>query len=98
MHDAPTLMLVGLAGALLGGVYFGGLWWTVHKGISSGRPALWFSVSLVARMSVILAGFHVVSRGHWEALLSCLVGFFMARVAVIWLTRTTSEARRAPQP
>jgi len=32
MSDLPALGLAFLAGALLGAVFFGGLWWTVQKG------------------------------------------------------------------
>ena len=52
--------------------FFGGLWWTVRKGVSSRQPALWFFGSLLLRMSIALAGFYFVSGGHWERLLACL--------------------------
>jgi F1F0 ATPase subunit 2 len=48
-------------------------------------------------MSIALAGFYVVSRGHWERLLLCLVGFVIARLVVMWLTRT-SEDHTGPAP
>ena len=38
-----TLVLAWVAGVVLGAIFFGGLWWTVRKGVSSKRPALWFS-------------------------------------------------------
>ena len=72
-------MLALVAGVLLGAVFFGGLWWTVRKGVSSKRPALWFFGSLLLRMSIALAGFYFVSGGHWERLLVCLLGFVVAR-------------------
>ena len=37
------------AGALLGVFFFGGLWWTVQKGVASERPAFWFLGSLLVR-------------------------------------------------
>ena len=48
--------------ALLGAIFFGGLWWTVRKGVASRRPALWFLGSLLLRTSIALAGFYVVAR------------------------------------
>ena len=42
-HDAI------IPGLVLGGVFFGGLWWTVQKGFASPRPALWFLGSLLLR-------------------------------------------------
>ncbi len=72
------------AGAVIGVLFFGGLWWTVRRGVSSPRPVLWFLGSWVMRMGIALAGFYVVSGGHWDRLLACLVGFVIARFAVTW--------------
>ncbi len=55
MSDSLALALAFLAGALLGVFFFGGLWWSVQKGVVSDRPALWFLGSLLLRTSVILA-------------------------------------------
>jgi F1F0 ATPase subunit 2 len=88
MNDIPALALVLLAGALLGAFFFGGLWWTVHKGVTSDWPALWFLGSLLVRTGVILGGFYVVAQGHWSRLVACLLGFLIARVIVTkWLSR-----------
>ena len=90
---AEALALVG--GAALGALFFGGLWWTVAKGASSERPALWFLASLLIRTSVVLGGFYwIASAGHWQPLLSALLGFAIARPIVMFLTQ---EARHAPQ-
>jgi len=32
MSEALTMVLAGLAGSLLGAIFFGGLWWTIRKG------------------------------------------------------------------
>ena len=96
MNEALTLILAWVAGVLLGAIFFGGLWWTVRKGVSSQRPALWFFGSLVLRMSLALAGFYLVGHGHWERLLVCLLGFVMARLIVTWLTRPSRENRIRP--
>jgi F1F0 ATPase subunit 2 len=90
---APALVM----GVLLGAMFFGGLWWTVRKGVSSQRPALWFFGSLLLRMTIALAGFYVVSGGHWERLLVCLLGFVTARLIVTRLTRPPVEHRNAPE-
>ena len=87
MNDTVALALAGLAGGALGAIFFGGLWWTVRRGIASRQPALWFFASLVLRTSVALGGFYLVGRGQWERLLMCLLGFVAARVIVTWLSR-----------
>jgi F1F0 ATPase subunit 2 len=82
---SPAFALV--TGILLGAVFYGGLWWTVRRGVSSRRAVHWFLASLVLRLSVVACGFYFVSAGHWQRLLLCLFGFVMARLAVTWLTR-----------
>jgi F1F0 ATPase subunit 2 len=100
MSDLITLPLALLAGALLGVFFFGGLWWTVQKGVTSDRPALWFLFSLLLRNLLILAGFYLVSQGHWSRLVACLIGFLIARVIVVKRLVSTrppleTEARNA---
>ena len=85
----PALAL--LAGMLLGAMFFGGLWWTVQKGVSSKRSVLWFFGSLLLRTSIALAGFYFIARGHWERLLVCLLGFVIARLIVTRLTRAAEK-------
>ena len=96
MNETLGLALALATGVLLGAIFFGGLWWTVRKGVSSDRPALWFCGSLLLRMSVALAGFYLVAGGHWERLLVCLLGFVMARLAVMRLTRSPAEDQTRP--
>jgi F1F0 ATPase subunit 2 len=84
--DWAALTLALGAGLLLGALFFGGLWWTVRKAISSANPALWFSCSRLARLAMVLAGFYGVGSHHWERLLMCLFGFVAARLGVTWLT------------
>lgn len=94
MNNNVTILLAAMAGGILGLIFFGGLWWTVGKGVQSKNPALWFFASLLLRMSIALAGFYFVSGHHWERMVSCLVGFVVARLVVTWLTR----ASRSRQP
>jgi F1F0 ATPase subunit 2 len=95
MNETLSLVLAWVVGGALGAMFFGGLWWTVRKGVSSERPALWFLGSALLRMGLALAGFYFVGGRDWKRLLLCLLGFIAARAAVTWLTRPTSEARHA---
>jgi len=79
MDEMVTLVLALAAGGLLGAMFFGGLWWTVKKGVSSKRPARLFLGSLLLRTVLALAGFYFVSNGHWQRLMLCLFGFVVAR-------------------
>ena len=103
MNEILSLVPALVTGMLLGAMFFGGLWWTVQKGVSSARPALWIFGSLLLRTSMTLVGFYVVSDGHWERLLVCLLGFTIARLIATRLTRiaerptrVTEEAGHAP--
>jgi F1F0 ATPase subunit 2 len=83
--SAVVLPLLG--GVLLGMFFFGGLWWTIRRGVSSKQPAALFFFSLLLRTGIALAGFYFVARDDWRRVLSCLVGFMLARIVVTWLTR-----------
>ncbi|MBK8740206.1 MAG: ATP synthase subunit I [Betaproteobacteria bacterium] len=93
MNETLTLVLAGVEGTALGAMFFGGLWWTVRRAVSSPRPALWVFGSLLLRMSIALSGLHVVAGGHWERLLACLAGFFVARQFATWSTRPPRDDR-----
>ncbi len=91
MNESLAMVLACVAGLLLGAVFFGGLWWTVRKGVSSKQPVVWFFGSLLLRMSIALAGLYLVGRGHAERLLLCLLGILVARFVVMRLTRPSVD-------
>jgi F1F0 ATPase subunit 2 len=86
MNEMAVLASSWLAGAALGVIFFGGLWWTVRAGLGSRVPALWFLTSLGSRMAIVLAGFYFVAHGDWRNSLACMLGFLAARAGVTWLT------------
>ncbi len=92
MNETLMLVFAGGAGVVLGAIFFGGLWWTVQRGVSSKQPALWFSLSLLLRTSITLAGFYLVGGSDWKRLLSCLIGFVLARLAVTRVSRQVNHA------
>lgn len=87
MNNELALIFAFAAGMLLGGVFFGGLWWTVRKCVETPYPARWILGSAITRMSITLAGFYFVSAGQLQPLLACVVGFMAARLTVTRLTR-----------
>jgi F1F0 ATPase subunit 2 len=88
MDNALTFALAPAAGLLLGVMFYGGLWWTVRKALTSTHPALWFLSSMLLRTILALVGFYLVSAGRWERLMMCLGGFIVARFIV---TRVTAR-------
>ncbi len=97
MHEYIVFTAVAAAGGMLGAMFFGGLWFTVRKGVASPRPALWFFCSLLLRMSIALTGFYFVSGGRWERLLACMLGFVVARLIVMRLTKSTGQGEPRPE-
>ena len=100
MPDILIWIFAMLAGAALGGVFFGGLWWTVQRGAASPSPARWFIGSFVLRTAIVLTGFYFIGGGQLGRLGLCLLGFLLARVLVLVLTRPTPTAavQAAPPP
>ena len=106
MIETLALILAFAAGCGLGAFFFGGLWWTVRKGIASPRPALWFVGSMFLRIGVVLVGFYWVGGPHLQRLLACGVGFSVGRVGVTWLSRpsagnpapSAAKVNHAPEP
>ena len=96
MNNVLFLVLALVAGLVLGAIFFGGLWWTVRKGISSKSPAFWFLGSMLLRMGIVLVGFYFVGRGDWQRLVVCLLGFIIARIIVVRLTRTPIGHSNSP--
>jgi F1F0 ATPase subunit 2 len=95
MNEVLVLATPSAAGLLLGAFFFGGLCWTVKRGVSAQRPALWFLGSMLLRMSITLAGFYFVGHQSLKRLLLCLLGFVLARLIVQWLTCPRVELRGA---
>jgi F1F0 ATPase subunit 2 len=91
MRESLALVLALLAGSFLGAAFFGGLWWTIRRGVSSKSPALWFLGSILFRTVIAVIGFYLVGRGDWYRLLACLLGFILTRTLATRLTRAPSE-------
>jgi len=102
MSELMMNLSAGMAGIGLGVLFFGGLWWTVNKSVTSRRPGLLVFISLIVRLSVILAGFYVVAGARWQEWLACLVGFVVSRFLVTRfissLIRRFMTHRSTPSP
>ncbi len=105
MSETIMLIVMWMAGVILGTIFFGGLWWTVQKGVSSGQPWAWFLGSFIIRMGITMAGFYYLSLGRWQRLLPIVLGFFTARFIITriigkpdrQINSTSKGARHASQ-
>ena len=106
LMNAPHAALLPVVyGAVLGVVFYGGLWWTVCRAATFRRPGPSMLISMLLRMGITVGGFYLVAGGEWRRMLLCLLGFVLTRLAVTWFTRVPStprpmrtepEARHAP--
>ncbi len=88
MSDIGILIGALAAGMLLGTVFFGGLWWTVSRGLNATVPAMWFGLSALLRIAITVCGLYFVARLGWPSLIACLCGLLVARATVTHLTRS----------
>jgi F1F0 ATPase subunit 2 len=82
-----------LIGLVLGTLFFGGLWFTVKKAVTSKIPALWIFSSFLFRIGITLVGFYYVSLGNWQRLLICVVGFVAGRIITLRFTKLMEEKK-----
>jgi F1F0 ATPase subunit 2 len=92
MSSSVQMITAVGCGAILGGIFFGGLWWTIRRGLHSKTPALWFLGSLLLRTGTVIAGFLWIAGRDWHRLVAGLLGFFCLRVLVQCVTRTPHAA------
>jgi F1F0 ATPase subunit 2 len=97
MNEALSLAAGLLAGIGLGAFFFGGLWWTVRQGVSSKHPALWFFGSLLLRTGIVVLGFYFVLGDDSRRLLAGLLGFIVARLIAMRLTRKVEQTELLSQ-
>jgi F1F0 ATPase subunit 2 len=95
MNEPFTLLLAAMDGGLLGMIFFGGLWWTVRRGLTSNQPAFLFLGSMLVRTGIVLDGFYFVANQHLARLVVCLIGFIIARLVVTRVIRNAREPRTA---
>lgn len=94
MNEPLSLVFFVAAGILLGTFFFGGLWWTVRRGVLVKQPTFWFFGSMLLRMNIVLLGFYFILGNDWMRLLAGLFGFIVARLIVM---RITAEIEQTSQ-
>ncbi len=90
-----TVLFAFIVGIFLGVIFFAGLWFTISFAIKSKYPAIWFPLSLLLRVGIVLLGFYYVADGQIINILICLAGFLLARV---WIQRQLKSAGRLAIP
>ncbi len=88
MNNTLNMIVALVSGLALGLLFFGGLWFTVRKAVGSTKPAIIIFGSFVTRMGIVLIGFYFISADNWRRLVVALAGFIIARLLVIYFTKT----------
>jgi len=88
MNDLAMTISVLLGGSSLGFLFFGGLWFTSKKMLTSKKPVLWYLGSLFIRVGLTLLGFYYIGQNDFKYMMICLLGFISTRFIVIRLTKT----------
>jgi F1F0 ATPase subunit 2 len=85
-----TDFLIGIAGGLLlGGIFFGGLLYTVRHLSEWEHPKSLLLASFIGRSLGALAGFYLLMQWSLSAMFVALIGFFLVRV---YFTRREAHA------
>jgi F1F0 ATPase subunit 2 len=95
MSSLGQLLMALGSGAVLGAFFFGGLWWTIRRGLRASAPALWFLGSLLVRSGSVIAGFLWLASGDIARLIAGLLGFLCVRA---WVQYAVRGPRTSTQP
>ncbi len=91
-----TIAVAAVLGLVLGGFYFGGLWWTVRRMPRTRAPLSLYFGSLAVRLALVLTAFYgVLTYSSWLPLVASLIGFLVARIV---LTRSLGRAASSKMP
>jgi F1F0 ATPase subunit 2 len=99
MTEPFILALAACAGALVGMLYFLGLWLTVKRLEDASNPALFTLGSFLGRTAAAVFLFYLLVReGHWERGLAALAGFILSRVVMVRMQKNRARTRRQVTP
>lgn len=97
MIDVLSLVFGLIAGMMFGTIFFGGLLWTVHKGVSAKHPAFWFLGSMLLRTCIVVLGFYFILGNSWQRLVAGLLGFIFARLIIMRFARVAQQQNQLVQ-
>jgi F1F0 ATPase subunit 2 len=96
MMNDPALFVPLLVGVLLGGLFFGGLNWTVRRAMASAHVALWLFCSLWIRLGCLMVGLYWACGDQWPRWLAALLGVSLARWGITRFTRPVVVTQEKP--
>jgi F1F0 ATPase subunit 2 len=98
MTDVLNAWILTIAGgAIVGGVYFAGLWWTVQRAARTSHPVLLIAGSFLVRGIAAAALLVGLAGGHPFRLLGAVGAFLVVRTLAVRLARLTAPAAPSPR-
>jgi F1F0 ATPase subunit 2 len=85
------LITAMLLGVLLGGGYFGALWWTVRRLPRMPRPGFLLGGSFVVRVTLVVGAFYLLLLQGIGVLAAAMGGFLLARF--VWLRSKSPRSK-----
>ncbi len=82
-HELGRLLAALVFGVILGGGYFGALWWTVRRLPGRQHAGQWLAASFLLRLAVTTGAFFLILPWGAGALAAAMAGFLLARF--FWL-------------
>ncbi len=79
MNMPIMLIMQCVAGAIIGVLYFGGLWLTLNKLTETRRWGLWLGISFLLRTTIAAASFWFLGAGDWRRIVALATGFTIVR-------------------
>lgn len=87
-----NIMIAFFGGIILGGIFFGGLQWTVMRMNTVKHPAVLLFASLVIRMGLLLPGLFLLKDGGYWNLPFALFGIISVRLVLV--AKTKQDVKR----
>lgn len=95
MYDMLLFAASFASGALLGLVFFWGLWATVKQLGQRRHPVLMILGSLILRFGLVLFAFYLLAHhGGWQQVLSAAIGFTLMRVFIVHRLRSATSVTK----
>ncbi|NCD07851.1 MAG: hypothetical protein EOL98_00245 [Negativicutes bacterium] len=83
MSELPLLLLAVVVGALAGGIFFGGLWYTVSHLPVVSKPKLFFLQSYLLRTVLVLLLLYFSTKFDLLRVAGYSAGFLIMRIILV---------------
>jgi F1F0 ATPase subunit 2 len=83
MAETSYLILTFIAGMALGTFFSLNLWYSVRRMADEHTPWYVMYGNFMLRIGVVIVGLYLVMAGHWERMLTAMLGFVIMREILV---------------